>query len=420
MISERMSGARQLFDDLWAERRRVALVALGVLWGTLGLTVLLASGKALVEAMHQSMDAGGRDFLRVWARSTSLPHAGLPAGRRLRLRVDDDRFVEQAVPGVRAAAVEYTRSRQPVRLADGSRHNLRVHGVSADFCTLRHFVPAPGRGRPLHHRDVAEHRRVVFAGHAVARRLFGQPEPAVGRTVEIAGQPFTIVGVRDDSVPLGNYSGMDADKLLIPATTFRDLFGVRNPSYLLVGLTAADLDARVEDGLRQAFARRDGFAPEDRRALGFANVVARNRDIDAILDGTRWFMLIIGVLALLVAIVGVGNIMFVLVDERTREFGILLALGARPGRLLQGRVVEAITITAVGGLAGIVASALFFAAYAELPIDATARAYLGTPRLSLPTAATVALVLGVAGGVAGWFPARRAALVDPVEVLHDD
>ncbi|MBN1420246.1 MAG: ABC transporter permease [Planctomycetes bacterium] len=410
-----MDGLRQRLRDLAVDRTRTVLVILGVVWGALSLTVVLSFGSGLDLAMGRAMRATGRDLILLWGGTTSRPHAGLPAGRWIGLEAEDALHIRERVPGVGEVSVEFIAGGVGVE-GGGRRANAQVHGVSSCYGDLRYFPPEPG-GRFLDERDEADRRRVAFLGDAVKERLFGD-RPATGKKISIWGAPFTVVGVLRPKLALGNYEFLDSEKILIPAGTFRALTGWRYVSYVVVGVTTPEANERIVDRLYRALGPLRGFDPEDRAALGVLDWIAQHREVRRLLAGIRILLAIVGILGLLAAVVGVANVVYVLVEERRREIGIQMALGARARSLFAGVIFDALVLTFAGGVAGIAGSAVVLWSFNRLPLDESARGFIGEPALSFIVAAGVTLVLGVAGSFAGYVPARRAARVDPVEALR--
>jgi putative ABC transport system permease protein len=407
----------QELRELAVDRSRAALVVLGVVWGTLSLTVVLAFGDGFDRAMNGAMRAAGEDMMYLWGGATTRPHAGFPAGRSIQLVPEDAEAIARKVPGVRAVSVEFIAYTSGL-MREGARTTANVHGVSPSCGGLRQLLPQPG-GRFLDEPDEAQRRRVAFLGDAVKERLFGSG-PAVGETVEIWGARFTVIGVLRPKLALSNYEGFDREKVWIPAATLQALLGWRFLSYLVVGAASRDDEARIVEGIFRTLGGLHRFDPLDRDSLGLWNGIAEDRQARGIIGGIRILMGIIGLLGLLVALVGVANVLFVLAEERRREIGIQMALGARRAALLAGFLFDALILTIAGGAVGILASAGVLWLYNRLPLGPEARGYLGRGEVSLALALGITALLAVAGALAGWFPARRAAAVDPVEVLREE
>jgi len=345
-----------------------------------------------------------------------LPFQGLAAGRPVRLEPADGPPLAP-LEGVRDVSIEYVSSGNPMVVGE-TRHNATLVGVEASFGALRHYVARSG-GRFLSERDVAERRRVAFLGHRIAQDLFAEGEP-VGETLWIRGVPFTVVGVAPPKIAISNYNGDDRDKVAIPATAFRDLRGWRFVSHVWVGLESPDLREPVLADVRRVLAARHRFDPADEDALEVHDYVAIRELVDGILDGTSIFTGVVAVLGFLVSVVGVVNVMVALVEERKRELGIQLALGAQPRRLALERLIEGLVVTLTGGLAGMLACALLLRGMAAIPMPVEVLAYMGRPALDPVVGFTIVALLVLAGALAGWAPARLAARLDPVEVLRDE
>lgn len=416
-LADSMETLGQRMRELAADRARSLLVVLGVVWGTLSLAVVFAFGTGLQRAIETALRASGTDLVRVWSGATTRSHAGVPPGRWIGLEPEDGRLIAKGIPGVRGVSVEFIAGNQTI---NGNREpfNGAIHGVEPAYGGLRSIRSASG-GRFLNARDEAERRRVVFLGDAVKRRLFGN-QPAVGASIDIWGRPFTVVGVMQPKVAMSNYEWKDEQKLFIPAATFAALTGWRYVSYLIVGLESPAADVAVIGRLRTALARRHGFDPRDLPAVGLQNQVATDHMTRGIVTGVRVLLVIVGSLGLLVALVGVANVLFVMVEEQRREIGLLMALGATSKRVLAGPLLDGALLTLSGGAIGIAGSVVVLSAFNALPLGREPRAYLGSPVLSVGIALAVTGTLCLAAVLAAWFPARQAALEDPVESLREE
>ena len=407
--------------ELLRERSRVALVILGVVWGTLSLTLLVAFGSEMGSASRQTIDNMGHSLLRVGNGTATREWRGMPVGRWIDRVEEDAAVVLAAVPGIEDAAVECLAGGGNPLERDGVRMNVSVAGAGANFGDLRHQLPQPG-GRFLNERDVTEHRSVIFLGDRTAARLFGSEDP-VGGEVMLRNRPFTVIGVRRPLVNASSYSGDDRDKVCIPVSTFRDQYGWTTISNLWLrfrerGASPASRQP-VIDEVFAALAARSSIHPEDRDAIWMMDYVEIEEWIGGLTGGLRYFMVGVGVIGLLVALVGVANVTFVMVEERTREIGVEMALGARPRDLAFARLAQSVLVCLIGGACGVLAAAGILALFNQVPLETDARAYLGHPSVSFPLGAIVAAVLALGGGLAGWVPARRAARLNPVEALRE-
>ena len=214
-----------------------------------------------------------------------------------------------------------------LRPQDRQRPGLRTNWIYGD---PRKHYPRPG-GRFLNARDEEEKRRVVFLGYELAEDIFGKEDP-VGKTLLINNSPFTVIGVMQKKTQTSAYGGQDKDHAVIPITTFKALFG-RDKLWVLVLHTqrAEDMEAALAHA-NEVMAARYGYDPTDEHVWGIWNTVKGQAVSAKIHLGMEIFFGIIGALTLIIGCVGVANIMYAVVKERTREIGVKMALG-RPPRL---------------------------------------------------------------------------------------
>jgi putative ABC transport system permease protein len=339
---------------------------------------------------------------------------GLPSGRAIGFRDDDAELVRTRIPEMAAVSREYAK-RVPV-VAGPKQVNARVRGVDASFGPMRNLIPQAG-GRFLNERDLEEKRRVIFLGNDLAEELFGQQD-VVGRTVQVNQSTFQVVGVMVKKVQMGMYSGPDAKQATIPASTFKAMYTDAKLQNLIYKPRSTQDADRAKETLYSLLGRRYRFDPLDERALGIWDTRNNQRLTGNIALGIQMFLGIIGALTLLVGGMGVANIMYAVVKERTREIGIKMALGAKERQVMLPFVFEALLMTILGGAVGILVSLALLGVIGLLPLKGEAFDFLGRPTFSLPIALFTSLVLGGVGMLAGWFPARRAASIHPAVSLR--
>lgn len=402
--------------DLKTQKLRAFLTFSAIAWGTIAVVLMLAFGEGLKRTMLTGMlNAGDKVFI-VYPGRTNLPHEGLPRGRPIRLTEDDRDFLLRTVPDLDMASVSYMRFGVTYQNADQRVVNL-LEGVTPEFEEMRRMYPVAG-GRFVNTRDVEQRRRSIFLGDTLAQRLFGG-ESGVGRTVLVDGLPFTVVGTMQSKMQTSMNNGPDSHRAVIPAATFRTIYGNRFVNNIVVRPRDVTRAESTKREIYEALGRRHGFDPEDSRALGIWDFVEQERVSRKIFLGIQIFLGVIGGMTLFVAGVGVANIMYVVVHERTHEIGVKLALGARKRHIMSQFIFEALTISLAGGLFGLAVAAAVVLGVDGMPSNGNqAMEFLANPKLSWPIGwLTVGILAGI-GLISGILPARRAANLDPVESLR--
>jgi putative ABC transport system permease protein len=398
------------------QKKRAVLTIAAIAWGTLSLLLLLAFGEGLRVKLHRATRGMGESIAVLWPGRTGRPWQGLPAGRPVRPRIEDLELLRQRVPNVSGVTGEI--SNWQVTMTTGSTTvTAHIRGVATHYGEMRNQIARQG-GRYLNPLDDRQRRRVIFMGDKLARKLWGSVD-AVGRSVTLDGIPYTVVGVLVEKTMMGNYSGMDDDQGLIPIRTYMAQYGTDQLEVLVIKPDRPENMQAVLRSVHEVLGAKYGFDPEDERVFGIWNTLNSQGSTDAMLVGIQIFLGVIGALTLAAGGIGVANIMYAVVKERTREIGVKMALGARVGWITTPIVLEGLLYTLFGGVLGVMMAVGIVSLLAALPTEGNeAVAFLGKPTISLPIGLGTAAVLGLIGLVAGYFPARRAARVDPVKTLR--
>ncbi len=398
------------------QKKRAVLTIASIAWGSLSLLLLLAFGEGLSLSIAKGMNGMGSNLAVIWPGTTSLIWQGLPAGRAIRPTIDDIALLRERLPNLQEVSGEIHRRGVIVNYGDTTT-TAQVKGVTHGFGEIRNHIPRSG-GRFLDTMDEKQRRRVAFIGNELAEKIFGKEDP-VGKGFLLDRVPYTIIGVMMPKVTMGNYNGMDKDQIAIPITTFKAQYGTDKVEVIVVKSDIPERLGFVLEEMHKILGAKYGFDPKDERVFGIWDTVEDGKITRNVLLGIKIFLGIIGALTLIIGGVGVANIMYAVVKERVREIGVKMALGARRGWVTWPIVLEGMMYTFLGGAIGLIMAMGAIILLDQLPTEGNeALEMLGKPTLSISIGIVSASILGIIGLVAGYFPARRAASINPAETLR--
>jgi len=406
---------REIGITLRRNKLRTFLTGFSIAWGIFMLMILLGAGNGLKNGVTNNFKSQTNNKINLYAGHISKPTLGKQMWQRVVFDATDSAFlcslteVEDIIPSY----------------AFWGWVSYKKRNVSTSF---RGVIPAYLNfeninmisGRFINDIDIKEHRKVGVIADKDALVLFDNEDP-LGKQVRLQGIAFTVVGIYKTSG--ANWSNV----FYVPFSTLSAIF---NPSgklsefiFTVHGLETIEANKAFENDLRQRMSRKHGFDPDDRHAIYVWNMLEQYMQTMQIFNAITIFVWIIGIGTLIAGIVGVGNIMLITVRERTKEFGIQKALGAKPNVILRQIVLEALCITGLFGYLGMVAGI----GITELINYVMVKAAMGSdtefsvfnnPTVDLSIAAASTIVLVIAGVLAGYFPARKAVKIKPIEALR--
>jgi putative ABC transport system permease protein len=397
--------------DLRAQKLRTTLTVLGIAWGTVSVVVLLAFGVGLEAQTRKRFHGLGDRIVVLFGGRTTKAFAGFPDGRPVRLTEEDAALIVRTVADIEQLSPEYTT--RAARVRRGLKASTpTTTGIAPVYADLRNIIPQVG-GRFINDQDVAERRRVVFLGDGIADLLFGTVAP-VGETVYLGDTPFTVIGVMQPKLQNSSYQSRDKDRIFIPVTTHRALFGQRYLNNMVYRTRSPEITKVAERKVYETLGRKYQFDPDDKDALSFWDTSEWETRFGYMFLAFNIFFAIVGTFTLLVGGIGVANIMYVVVRERTREIGIRRAVGATRGVIMRQFFVETCLIVAMGAVLGGLLSVGLVAATGNLPIQE----FVGSPTISPTVLAATLGLLALVSFAAGLLPARAAARIDPAEAIR--
>ncbi|HEX5161201.1 MAG TPA: ABC transporter permease [Steroidobacteraceae bacterium] len=413
---------QEIFNTLSRHKLRTALTAFGVFWGIFMLTVLLGAGKGLENGVAEGFPKN-TNTVWIWQQGTTqIPFQGMPIGRDIALRPENVEAIARNVPSVGFItgqnSVGVWDKAPPYTVRKSRNGAFSIQGGFAGMERINSVRIIQGRSfNPL---DEPQKRKVAVIGQRVRDQLFAKDENPLGEDITINGITFQVVGVFR-STQNGNQQ-QEEERIYLPNETLRYSFNQIGRIGSFVIVPKPGIHARVvENDVKMYLAQINKVSPVDKGVFGSFNLQDEHDKVQGLFTGIKVFSWMVAIGTIFAGAVGVGNIMLIVVKERTREIGLRKALGATPASIVAMIMQESVFITAVAGYSGLVMATLLLETIASALNAAGGRAgFMGPPEIEFRTAMTALIVLVVSGLLASLMPAAKAAAVNPIIALQDE
>ncbi|MDR0364653.1 MAG: ABC transporter permease [Bacteroidales bacterium] len=407
---------QEIFSTIRKNKLRTFLTGFSIAWGIFMLMILLGAGNGLENGVMQNFSSESKNIINIWPGRTTIATEGFQKGRRIKFD-DKDKNILKTQVGEVTMLSPYVYEWATLSY-DGDHVNYFMSGIHPDYLKMESIKIYKGQGRLLNELDIIQERKVVLLEQAMVEVLFKNENP-IGKYVVINNIPFQVIGIYKK---INEWSNPMA---YVPVTTTQKIYNIVNYDEFLFtveGLNTIQANEEYNQLLRDKFSRVHSFDPKDQRALGIWNRMESYVQTLKIFGGLKIFIWIIGFGTLIAGIAGVSNIMLITVKERTKELGIRKAIGASPFSILRLIILEAALITIVFGYIGLFGGVLI----TEIVNFLMAQAATGeggfviftNPTVDMEIAISATLVMIVSGVLAGYFPARKAVKIKPIEALR--
>lgn len=402
---------REIGATLARNKTRTFLTAFGIFWGTAMLAMLLGGAQGLEYVLRRNFDGFATNTGVMFPGNTSMAYKGYNKGRQWSMTTEDIDQIRRAVPEITALT---TLNSYSSAVAYGRRHtSAQLQGVDSDYPQI--YLPKMYEGRFINATDDASDRKVCVLGKTVSDNLFPGVSP-LNKYVSVNGIYYKVVGVAGQTSEM-TLNGRLEESVVIPSSTMRKSYNLGNSVGAVMfmvksGVTPTNIKPRII----RILSNNHSLHPDDKQAIMYWDISEQFAMIDNLFMGISILALFVGVGSLLAGIIGIGNIMWVIVKERTQEIGVRRAIGAKPRDIIVQILSEGVVLTAVAGVAGICFAVTVLAIFEFITVGTTDMSVF---QLSFSKAMGILITFLVLGTLAGVIPALKAMRIKPIEAMND-
>lgn len=401
---------QEIFGTIRKNKLRTILTAFSVAWGIFILIILMAAGEGLRNGAQMQFGNDAANSIWIDAGQTSIAYGGYKPGRDIQLTNSDFYYVKNNVPGIDRTTAVYRGWETKILSYKNEHAGFTVRSCAPDHSILERAKIVSGRF--INELDFNEYRKVCVIGVPVLEALFRKEDP-LNKFIDVAGTKYKVVGVFKDA------GRGDNERIYVPLLTAQRINNGKdrvNTIWASTGTVSIDQSEKMAAQIRNSIAKKYHFDPKDMNALGVYNNNVEYARIMNMLTGIKIFVFVIGLLTLVAGIVGVSNIMMIVVKERTKEIGVRKAIGATPFSIISLIIQESVFITSVAGYTGLMLGIGVVELMKALGLEGD---FFKNPDVDLNVALGAVALIVISGALAGFFPALKAAKVEPIVALRE-
>lgn len=405
---------KEIGATLARNKTRTFLTGFGIFWGVAMLALLMGGATGGEDLLKRNFAGFATNSGGMVPSQTTIPFHGYQKGRSWSIDMTDVEMLRQSFPELKSVIPTFQKWGSSFKYGKNSFSGQLI-GAGPDYMTMQN--PKFYYGRFINEADESSERRVAVIGKKVATQLFPAVEDPTGKVIDINGGAYSVIGVIGDASEIKLNGSLD-ESIVVPSSTFRRAngYGDKVDFLMMVANDKVDL-SEVIPRMRRVLYRRHDIHPNDKGALWAINIAEQFEQVDTLFTGIDLLALFIGISTLLAGVIGIGNIMWVIVKERTQEIGIRRAIGAKPRDIIVQVLSEGAALTIISGMAGLCLAALILEVMQSInnPPDAVSAVRF---QMSFTRAVSILAVFMILGILAGLIPSIKAMKIKPIEAIN--
>lgn len=401
---------QEIYESIRKNKLRTIVTIIGVTWGIFLLVTLLGSARGMENSFNRLFNDFATNSVFIWTKKTSIPFKGFQKGRRIEIKTSDLSKIKKEVEGVQYVVPRHSRSSTITKNFESA-----IFTVYGDYPLLIKVQKKNlSYGRFINQDDIDEKRKVVVISEEIYKQLFEKGSEAIGENILINKINFKVVGVFKSN------EFDDENGVHIPFTTLQQIYNIGDSIgwIMVTGKDNYDIN-QIESDTKLLLRNLRRVHPDDSRAFGSFNLGKRFEKLTGFLKGMQFLTWFVGIATLIAGVFAIGNILLITVTERTKEIGIRRALGATPIMIKRQIILEAVSLSLIAGVLGIISGGLVLI-FIDARYGQGEDAVLVNSSVSIPVVLIAVFALTVLGTLIGLIPAGRAIRIKPIEALSDE
>ncbi len=403
---------QEVYDSMSKNKLRTGITMVGVWWGILLLIALLGAAKGMENSFNRIFGDFATNSVFVWGQSTSMPFKGFQEGKRVRLKLSHADKIKDNIAGIEFVVPRNRNQALVVRNFLSGNFSVNGDYPLLDQIQKKKMI----EGRFINQNDINLNKKVAVISEDIYKQLFEKDENPIGAYVQMNSINFTVIGVFQN----GNVNMGPSSDVHIPFTTFQQIYNQGdNIGWMVITGKPEYNIKQIEADTKLLLRNLNKIHPRDKRAFGSFNLGKEFAKVTGFLTGMQFLTWFVGIATLIAGVFAIGNILLITVKERTKEIGVRRALGATPFEIKRQIIVEAVFLTIISGLLGIISGGwilIFIDRAWGQGDDAT----LVNASVSISVVFIALIILVILGTLIGLIPAFKATSVKPIEALREE